>query len=159
MYKRIMAVRSVVAFLALLGACIWIGGSATLAVVARVARRQIDSRSRVAFFRALGRSYLPLAATALALALAAGAWLLGFDDLHGIALATLPTGAGLVLAVFAGVTQARAMTRLRTRLLEQPADATLALRVQRAAVLAAALRATIGLLSLALLALAGILIS
>jgi uncharacterized membrane protein len=154
-----MPARSVVTFLALLGACIWIGGFVTLVVVVRVARQQIGSRLQVAFFRALGRSYLPLAATALTLALAAGAWLLSFDDLHGIALATLPTGAGLVLAVLAGVTQARAMTRLRTRLLEQPADATLALRVQRAAVQAAALRATIGLLSLVLLALAGILIS
>ena len=60
----------------------------------------------------------------------------------------------LVLATSAGVTQARGMTQLRQRAVREPEDPVLAARVRRGALRAGVLRATIGALSVALLALA-----
>jgi putative copper export protein len=46
----------VLVFVALVAACVWVGGFVAIAVVARVARRQLERGARVAFFRALGRT-------------------------------------------------------------------------------------------------------
>jgi hypothetical protein len=152
-------VNPVLVFAALLGACVWVGGFAAIVVVVGVARRQLDGPAQVAFFRMLGRRYLPVGCAALALALGAGAGLLSARRWDGAALAAVLVAAALLVTLAAGVAQARGMTRLRARLHDTPTDLALAGRVRRGAARAAALRATIGLLSLALLALAAVLAS
>lgn len=144
----------VLTFVALLGACVWIGGFAAIVVLVRAARRQLDPDTQVAFFRAFGRGYLPVGCAGLVLALGAGAVLLAGRDWDGLALAAVLVAAALVLSLAAGVFQARGMTLLRSRLLALPDDPQLNARVARGALRAALLRATIGLLSLVLLALA-----
>ncbi len=149
----------VLAFGALFGACVWVGGFVVIGVVVGVARRQLDPPAQVAFFRLLGRRYLPIGCAALALALGAGGGLLRSRRWDGTALAAVLVAAVLVVTLAAGVAQARGMTRLRARLLDAPADLALSGRVRRGAVRAAALRASIGLLSLVLLGLAAVLAS
>jgi len=146
-------------FVALLAGSVWVGGFVAIGVVARVAREQLDRPAQVAFFRALGRRYLVVGLVALFAALASGAALLAGRDWDGTALAAVVVAAALVLATIAGILQARGMTRARTRALRDPDDAALADRVQRGAVRAGILRATIGTLTLALLALAAALAS
>ncbi len=141
-------------FAALLGACIWVGGFVAIVVVVRAARGQLNPAAQIAFFRALGRSYLPVGCVGLALALGAGGALLAGRRWDGLALATVLVAAALVLALAVGVAQARGMTRLRAHLVKLPDDAPLRARVERGARRAALLRAAIGLLTLALLALA-----
>ena len=147
----------VIVFAALLGASVWVGGFAAIAVVARIARRQLAHPAQVAFFRALGREYAVIGTPALVIALAAGGMLLQDRAWDGTAAGAVAVAGALVLATAAGVAQARGMTRLRTRALRERGDAVLAGRIRRGAVLAGALRAAIGLLSLALLALAAVL--
>ena len=55
-----------------LSSCIWVGGYIAIAVVARVATRTLAPGQRVAFFRALGRSYIVLGVPALLIAFGAG---------------------------------------------------------------------------------------
>jgi len=74
-------------------------------------------------------------------------------------LATVSVSGALIVTLVVGVVQARRMTRLRSRLLDSPADSELASLVRRGAIRAVLLRATIRLLSLALLALAVVLAS
>jgi hypothetical protein len=147
-------VTALLVFVALLAACVWVGGFVAIAVVARVARRQLEPGARVAFFRALGRSYGVVGGVALAVALACGAALLADRAWDGTALAAIVVAVALVLATVAGVAQARGMTRLRRRAL---GDAALAAQVRTGAARAALLRAAIGALSVALLALAAVL--
>jgi hypothetical protein len=147
------AVSPVLAFAALLGACVWVGGFVALVVVARAARHTLEPSTRVAFFRAVGRAYGVVGGAALALALAAGGALLGGRGWDPAALAACGLAAALVIATAAGVRQARGMTRLRRRAAEAPDEALLAARVRDGARRAAVLRAAIGALSLALLAL------
>lgn len=141
-------------FAALLGACVWVGGFVAIVVVVRAGRGQLDPASQVAFFRALGRSYLPVGCVGLVLAFGAGGALLAGRRWDGLAVATVLVAAALLLALGAGVVQARGMTRLRARLVERADDARLRARVERGALRAALLRGAIGLLTLALLALA-----
>jgi hypothetical protein len=65
----------------------------------------------------------------------------------------------LVLATGAGVVQARGMTRLRQRAVREPGDAALTARIERNARRALVLRALIGALTVALLALGAALAS
>ncbi|HVW16959.1 MAG TPA: hypothetical protein VHB30_01810 [Solirubrobacteraceae bacterium] len=148
--------RALLSFAALLGACVWVGGFVAIVVVARVAREHLDHPGQVAFFRALGRRYLRLGGVALLAALGAGAALLARHRWDGTVLATVLVAAALLLVTVVGVLQARAMTRLRSRALHDP-DPAVAARVRREARHAGALRAGIGLLSLALVALAAVL--
>ena len=152
-------VSTVLTFAALLGACVWVGGFVVIAVVVRVARQQLNPSSQVAFFRVLGRRYLPIGSAALALALGAGGGLLSSRRWDGTTLATVCVAGALIVTLAVGVVQARRMTRLRSRMLASPADSELASAVRRGAIRAALLRATIGLLSLTLLALAVVLAS
>src|SRR5829696_10262108 len=118
-------------FTHLLAACIWVGGLVAIAVVARVARRELAPATRVAFFRSLGRSYATVGGPALAVALLTGAGLLvqrGWD--HAATAAAL-LAVTLILATAAGVVQARAMTRLRQRAVGAPGDPALLARVDR----------------------------
>ena len=153
----LVAASQVVVFVALLGASVWVGGFIAIAIVARIARRQLERPAQVAFFRRLGREYAVIGTPALVIALAAGGVLLEERAWDHTASAAVVVAGALLLATAAGVAQARGMTRLRTRALGGPDDAALARQVRRGAVLAGALRAAIGLLSLALLALAAVL--
>lgn len=132
----------------------WIGGFVAIVVVVRIARQQLERPAQVTFFRALGRRYLGVGAGALVVALAAGAALLAEHPWDGTTLAAVLVATALVLVTIVGVVQARGMTRLRAHALSAPDDPVLLARVRRGAARAGILRATIGLLSLALLALA-----
>jgi uncharacterized membrane protein len=140
-----------------LASCIWVGGYVAIAVVAQVATRTLEPGQRVAFFRGLGRSYLRIGGPALVLALGAGAGLLGDHAWDGVLTAAAGAAAALVAALAVGVAQARRMTRLRAAALMAPDDRQLAARVRRGARAATLLRAAIGLLSLALIALGALL--
>lgn len=145
-------------FVTLLGACVWVGGLVTIAVVVGVAREQLDRTAQVDFFRALGRRYLRVGAPALVLALGPGAVLLAGRPWGLTSSATVVVGAALVAVTAAGVVQARGMTRLRAEGLDAPVnDDVLAQEIRRGSGRATALRAAIGLLSVALLVLASVL--
>ena len=135
-----------------LASAIWIGGLVTIFVVARVASATLDPGHRVAFFRALGRTYGILGSGALLIALSSGALLLSQEHRWSdLAVAGAVVGIALLLATGLGMAQARTMTRLRRRALGEPNDPRLAARVQRGAVLAGVLRGAIGALTLVLL--------
>jgi uncharacterized membrane protein len=143
---------TVLIFVHLLAASIWIGGFVAIGIASAIVRRQLGPAERVAFFRALGRSYGVVGGTALAVALASGAALLADRGWDGAAWVATALAVALVAVTGAGVRQARGMTRLRARAVQAPGDPALAGAVERGARLALVLRAAIGLLSLALLA-------
>lgn len=140
-----------------LASCIWVGGYVAIAVVARAAARTLEPTARVAFFRALGRSYLLVGGPALVVALGTGAGLLSGHRWDGTLIATVVVAAALLVALAVGVVQARRMTRVRRASLAAPDDTALAAGVRRGARAATLLRASIGLLSLALIALGSLL--
>jgi uncharacterized membrane protein len=148
------AATSGLVFVALLAGSIWVGGFVAIVVVARVARAQLDHRTRISFFRDLGRRYLVVGLAALLAALSAGAVLLSLRPWDATSMAAVLVGLALVLATVAGIVQARAMTRARARAVQAPQDADLAQRVRRGSFRAVILRAIIGGLTLGLLALA-----
>ena len=118
-----------------------------------VAQRTLRPRDRVAFFRGLGRAYGPVGSVALVAALGCGAALLCGRAWDAMLIASAVIAACLVAATAAGVAQARRMTRLRQAALRRPGDTELVAQVRRDALGAAALRAAIAGLSLALIAL------
>lgn len=132
---------------------VWIGGYVAIVVVAWAARRALRSAQRVTFFRELGRAYGVVGGCALVLALGTGASLVYGRPWGGVLTAAVVVAAVLVASVVAGVAQAKGMTRLRRRALRDPDDMLLDGRVRRGARRAGVLRAMIGALSLALLAL------
>lgn len=140
----------IVTALLLLGMAIWLGGFVALISVARSVRATLPADQRVAFFRHLGPRYGIVATTALLVALAAGALMLASGPWTAISTALIWTAIGLLCL---GVLQARRMTRLRRGALQSPADARFAARIGIEARWALVLRAGIGLVSLALLAL------
>jgi uncharacterized membrane protein len=136
---------------------IWVGGYVAIAAVASVGTAALDPAARVAFFRALGRRYLWIGGVAVAVALGTGAALLSDRTWDGTATAAVVVAAALVVALAVGVGQARRMTRLRRAALAAPPDHRLTDQVERGARAAALLRAAIGLLTLALIALGALL--
>lgn len=140
-----------------LASCVWVGGYVAIAVVARVATRILDKAQRVRFFRELGRSYLLVGTPALIVALGTGAGLASDRAWDGTLVATVVVAAALVLSIAVGVAQARRMTRIRAAALSKPEDLPLTDRVRQGARTATVLRAAIGLLSLALIALGSML--
>jgi uncharacterized membrane protein len=143
---------TVLVFVHLLAVSIWVGGFVAIGVASAVARRQLDGAARVAFFRDLGRSHGVVGGAALAVALATGAALLADRGWDGGAWAATAIAVALVAVTAAGVRQARGMTRLRGRMVQAPGDPALTGAVERGARRALVLRAAIGLLTLALLA-------
>ena len=139
-----------------LAAAVWIGGLVAIFVVARVAHSTLGAAERVTFFRGLGRAYGPVGGAALAIALASGAVLAATHPWDGQLTASTAIAAGLVAVTTAGVAQARRMTRLRQAALSHPGSPGLSAKVRQGARNAAALRATIAALSLALLALGAV---
>lgn len=140
----------------LVAASIWVGGLVAIFIVARAASATLDPPQRIAFFRALGRTYAIVGCLALLVAIVVGAILLDDHPWDGLLIATAIVAGTLVLALAVGMAQARSMTRLRRRALESP---ELTEPIRRGALLAATLRALIGVLTLALLILAAALIA
>ena len=132
---------------------VWIGGLVAIFVVARVAHATLGVAERVTFFRGLGRAYGPVGGVALTIALVSGAVLAATRSWDGRLTASTALAVGLVAVTVTGVVQARRMTRLRQAALRDPDSPVLAASVRRGARNAAALRAAIALLSLALLVL------
>jgi len=139
-----------------LATAVWIGGLVAIFVVARVAHATLGPAERVAFFRGLGRAYGLVGGIGLTIALASGAVLAATYRWDGQLTASAVLAAGLVAVTVAGVAQARRMTRLRQDALRGPGSAELTAKVRRGARSAAALRAAIAALSLALLALGAV---
>ena len=136
----------------LVSASVWIGGLAAVAIVARVARRQLAGAARVAFFRDLGRRYLRVGAAALVVAYADGAVLLARGPWSDGKSAALGCAVALAVVTAVAVSQARSLTRLRTAALAgdpRIVDGDVARRARRAA----ALRGLIAVLTLALVGL------
>jgi uncharacterized membrane protein len=135
-----------------LAAAVWVGGFVTLVVVARVATSALGRPQRVLFFRGLGRAYGPVAGTALLVALVSGAVLVAGRPWGVLLTVTTVLAAALVVATVIGVIQARRMTERRVDSLRHPDDPQRASRVRQGARTAAALRGTIGGLTIALVA-------
>ena len=138
-------------FVLLLATSIWIGGFVAIAIVARVARHELDLPTQIAFFRRLGRRYLVVGGGSLAVALASGGSLLALGDWTPTKTVAVALGLTLTLATVVGVIQARDLTRIRARNLV--AQNAASVEGERSAVARAALlRASIGALTVALLA-------
>jgi len=142
----------------ILATSLWLGGLIAIAIVAGVASRTLDPAARIAFFRALGRTYGIVGTAALVVAYATGAVLLGEQPWGTTSTVTAVVAAALAVTLALGIVQARRMTRLRRRMLDEADDVALAARVRHGAVGAQMLRGLIGVLSLVLLAL-GVLIA
>lgn len=140
-----------------LASSVWVGGYVAIAVVARVASRTLTPQQRIAFFRGLGRSYLLVGCPALVVALGTGAALASDHAWDGVLVATVVIAGALIVSLAVGVAQARRMTRLRAAALAASHDRPATRSVQRGARAATVLRAAIGLLSLALIALGALL--
>lgn len=136
----------------ILATSIWVGGFVAIVVVTRVARRTLSPDSQVAFFRAVGRSFGRVSSLALIVILGVGATLLSDRSWSGLLIAAIVIAAAVVIATGCGVAQARRMGNARQQALSAPERPELAERVRRGARNAGALRALIGALSLALLA-------
>jgi uncharacterized membrane protein len=149
----VSATDGVLTGLLIFAAALWLGGLFAIAIVARVATRNLDPAARVALFRGVGRSYGVVGTAALVLAYGTGAALLRGHRWDLAKVATVVVAVALAATLGMGMVQARRMTRLRRRALDQPGDTTLAMRVRRGAIRAGVLRSLIGVLSLALLAL------
>ena len=141
----------------MLSSSVWVGGYVAIAVVARVTTRTLTPDQRVAFFRSLGRTYGIIGGAALVIALGTGIGLLSHHAWDDTLVTSAAVAAALVIALTAGIAQARRMTRLRIRKLADAADPHLGPRLRRGARSATLLRAAIGLLSLALIALGSLL--
>jgi len=141
-----------------LAASIWVGGLVAIFVVARAASGTLEPAQRVEFFRALGRSYGIVGSVALLVALASGAVLLDGHPWDGLMVAAVVVAGALLLATVAGMAQARAMTRLRRQAVAQVGGEPLDPRVRKGAIVAAILRACIGVLTLALVVLGAALV-
>jgi uncharacterized membrane protein len=134
-----------------LASAIWVGGLVAIFVVARAASKTLDPAQRVAFFRALGRSYGVVGSVALIVALATGAALLDDHPWDALLIATAVVAWNLLAATAIGIVQARRMTRLRRRALGAPGS--LGEQLRRGALAATVLRGLIAALTLALLVL------
>jgi len=147
-------VRAFLVIVEVLAASVWIGGLVTIGIVAQIVRRQLEPAARVSFFRSLGRRYLTVGGASLLVALASSALLLARGPWAGEKTVAVAVAAALVLATAAGVAQARSLTVLRQRALEDPLQSRLADRIRRRARTATFLRALIGSLTLALVVIA-----
>lgn len=137
--------------LLVLATSVWVGGLVLIVLVARAARRTLDEPARVALFRTLGRSYLPVGSTALAVLLVCVAILFADRRWNTLSTATVVLAVSIVVTLVLGVRQARGMGVLRRRALEEPGT-DLTERVRTGARRAFVLRAAIIVLSMALYA-------
>lgn len=142
--------------LLIIGAGMWIGGMIAVTMLAVISKRAFEPTVRAAFFRRFARTYFPTFGSALVVAAIAGFIMLIDRGYDGIAWAITILVIIILVALAAGVVQARAMTRLRTRAAElgDAVDADLARQITRQGRSAAALRGSLGILSAAVFVLA-----
>jgi copper resistance protein D len=79
----------------LLAAIVWVGGTVALVFVSVPPAQRLDGPQRAAMLRELGRRWRPIGWSALAVAIATGAWLASLEH----AFDTTPTRFDVVLAV------------------------------------------------------------
>lgn len=147
----------VLLFLLLLGASIWIGGYVTVIVVNRFAHEYLEPEATVPFFRFFGRAFGAVTGAGFALAIVTGLILLidrGWDA--GAWVATVLTVAIVLITAF-GIRQARAIGVLREQTITNPGDTVLGDTVKQLDSRALAIRASLGVLTLLLLAVGSIL--
>jgi hypothetical protein len=133
---------------------IWVGSLVAIAVFARVSRRVLDDRSRVALFAGVGRAYAVVGPVALLVALGTGLALAGHPaSWSGHVTAAVAGGAALVAVSVVAMAHAHRMTTLRRRLVAAPGDSRLAAVVRRDARIAGGLRGGLALLTLVVLVL------
>jgi uncharacterized membrane protein len=138
----------------ILAASIWVGSLVCLALVARIASRDLDAASRVTLFRGIGRIYGIVGTAALVVAIGAGVVIASpISDLGRTGTAVAVLAGVLVVATVAGMVQARRMTASRRRAIEMPEDERAAASVRRGAALAGVLRGSIALLTLVIVVL------
>lgn len=126
-----------------------------LALVTSAARTVLDAASQVALFRAIGRRYGIVGTAALLVAIECGLALAWRPSTWSNTIdAAVALSGVLVLFTAAGMAQARAMTALRRRAVTAPDDRAAVDAIRRGRLLAGALRATMALVTLAVLALA-----
>ena len=132
---------------------IWLGGYVAMAVVARASAKSLEPAVRVAFFRALGRAYLPVGAAALAVGFISGGVLLRQRPVDVLSIAAVLIAVLLVVCLGVAVAQARRMTRLRQQIGAAPDDERLQMKASSDGRAATTLRALLGVLSLVLVVL------
>jgi copper resistance protein D len=167
----LLAADTAIRSLHLIAAAVWAGGMVFLGVAVGAARRTLGERERIALFRQLGKRFLMVGGAAMAVLIATGTDMaadrLGafgdlFDTDYGKRLAEK---IALVIAVigltaFHGLVQGPALSRLRERALERPADEELARTIRRKSARAGSisalnLAATVAILVLAARLVAG----
>jgi len=79
----------------LLAAIVWVGGTVALVFVAVPPAQRLEGPQRGAMLRELGRRWRPIGWTALAVAIATGAWIASLEH----AFDTTPTRFDVVLAI------------------------------------------------------------
>jgi hypothetical protein len=115
----------------------------------------LDGPSQVALFRAIGRRYGIVGTAALLVAIGCGLALAWPPSTWSSTIdAAVALSGALVLLTGAGMAQARAMTGLRRQAVIAPDDLVTANAVRRGRILAGTLRATMALVTLAVLVLA-----
>ncbi len=154
-----MASNAVLIGIELFAAAVWIGSLICLVVVAGAARSSLDDGAQIEFFRSLGRRYGVVGNVALATAIGVGLAMLWPPSSWGSLADTVVALTGVLVVMTAlGIRQARSMTRLRGRSLDEPAREDLSRRVRKGAMLAIVLRGTIAVLSLAILSVVAVLL-
>lgn len=145
------ALQAALLIILLLATCVWLGGWVSLILIAHSTTVTLSPAARVEFFRHYGRLYDTTSTVALGVAFASGLILL--LGMPWVALSTwlVVVCALLVTALGAGVVQARRLTRLRRELAARPDDSALASGIAATARRAIALRASLGVISLAIL--------
>ncbi|HEY6537793.1 MAG TPA: hypothetical protein VI138_01985 [Candidatus Dormibacteraeota bacterium] len=151
------ASRALLAALLILGGSIWTGGLVAIVVVARISGAVLPAPARVALFRGIGRAYGIVAGGALTVSLLSGALLLRGLPWSGALTATVVLAAGLLGTTAVGVIQARRMSRLRQAAIQLDAGDQDDQAIRAGARIAVGLRATIAVLTLALVAMAAVL--
>ncbi|HLR83740.1 MAG TPA: hypothetical protein VK059_02255 [Nocardioidaceae bacterium] len=137
----------------MIASSIWIGGYVAIVVVARTSAATLESGSRIALFRSLGRTYLWVGLPALIVAYVTGGVLARNEPRDALLVSTVVVALLLVAFLAVAVAQAKRMSALRRELLASPDAAPLGEQVRRGARSAGALRGLLGLLSVTLVVL------
>ncbi len=145
--------RAAILTVCILATSIWVGGYVALVVMAKVSYRTLGPAERIVFFREMGKKFGPVCVIALAIALASGGALIASRGWGGpLIVVGVALAAALLAATAVGIAQARRMRALRQAALSRQGDDQLTRHVRRGTRFATALRATIGILTLALVA-------
>ncbi|MEO8906643.1 MAG: hypothetical protein ABI310_01075 [Microbacteriaceae bacterium] len=140
--------------LLIVSSAIWLGGWVALVVVARSTTATLSRPDRVAFFRHFGPRFGVVATVSLMVAYVSGLVLLASAPWTALSTGLVVVAVVILVVLGVGVLQARRMTQLRRAVVAAPEDTSLAARVRRGGQRALALRAGLGVLSLAMVVLA-----